>query len=66
VKQGTIPGSVNIRWATPNVSRSHRFTLTDVLEKHCQVRAMERLYDCSGVGTPVLFRNGIRMRPITE
>lgn len=60
VKNGTIPGSVNIPWTTLNPgSGADPFAIADTLEKRFGARSQEGLWDFSEAKTLILFCNGM-------
>ena len=60
VKNGTIPGSINIPWTTLNpMAGADPFTIADILQKKFGVRNQEGLWDFSNAKTLVLFCNGM-------
>ena len=60
VKNGTIPGSINIPWTTLSpTAGADPFTIADILQKRFGVRNQEGLWDFSDAKTLVLFCNGM-------
>ena len=60
VKNGTIPGSINISWKTLNPNAgADPFVITEILEKKFNVRSQEGLWDFSNAKTLILFCNGM-------
>ena len=60
LKNGTIPGSVNIPWTLLNPqSGADPFEIADILENRFGARSQEGLWDFSSAKTLVLFCNGI-------
>ena len=60
LRNGTIPGSVNIPWDTLSPSQgADPFDIADILEKRFGARATEGLWDYSSAKTLVLFCNGM-------
>ncbi len=60
LRNGTIPGSVNIPWTQLNVGQgADPFEITDLLENRFDVRIQEGIWDFSRVKTLVLFCNGM-------
>jgi rhodanese-related sulfurtransferase len=60
LKNGTIPGSVNIPWTSLNPqSGADPFEIADILENRFGARSQEGLWDFSSARTLVLFCNGI-------
>ena len=60
LRNGTIPGSVNIPWTTLTQAQgADPFDIADILEKTFGARATEGLWDFSGAKTLVLFCNGM-------
>ena len=60
LKNGTIPGSVNIPWTTLNPNAgADPFSISEILEQRFAVRSQEGLWDFSNAKTLVLFCNGI-------
>lgn len=60
LKNGTIPGSVNIPWTrlNPNAG-ADPFEIADILENSFGARSQEGLWDFSSARTLVLFCNGM-------
>lgn len=60
LKNGTIPGSVNIPWTTLNPGQgADPFEIAEIMEKRFGVRDQEGLWDFSRARTLVLFCNGM-------
>ena len=60
LRNGTIPGSVNIPWTSLTPAQgADPFDIADILEKKFGARATEGLWDYSGAKTLVLFCNGM-------
>lgn len=60
LRNGTIPGSVNIPWTKLNVGQgADPFEMADLLENRFGARIQEGIWDFSGVKTLVLFCNGM-------
>jgi rhodanese-related sulfurtransferase len=60
LKNGTIPGSVNIPWTQLNPqSGADPFEIADILENKFGARSQEGLWDFSSAKTLILFCNGI-------
>ncbi len=60
VKNGTIPGSVNIPWTSLKTDAgADPFTVADILRDRFNVRMQEGLWDFSEAKTLVLFCNGM-------
>ena len=60
VKDGTIPGSINIPWKTLSpTAGADPFSIADILEKKFGARSQEGLWDFTHAKTLVLFCNGI-------
>ena len=60
LRNGTIPGSVNIPWTTLNVGQgADPFDMADLIEKEFGARIQEGIWDFSRVKTLVLFCNGM-------
>jgi rhodanese-related sulfurtransferase len=60
VKNGTIPGSVNIPWTALNPAMgADPLSIGEILEERFNVREMEGLWDYSGARTLVMFCNGM-------
>ncbi len=60
VKNGTIPGSINIPWTQlkPGAG-ADPFTIADIFEKKFGAQSLEGLWDFSDAKTLVLFCNGM-------
>jgi len=60
IKNGTIPGSINIPWTElkPGAG-ADPFTIADILEKKFGAQSLEGLWDFSNAKTLVLFCNGM-------
>jgi rhodanese-related sulfurtransferase len=59
VRQGTLPGSVNIPWTTLNPEAgADPFAIADIFEQRFGARQQEGFWDFSGARTLVLFCNG--------
>jgi rhodanese-related sulfurtransferase len=59
VRNGTIPGSVNIPWTTLDAGQgADPFEIADILKERFNVRNREGLWDFTGARTLVLFCNG--------
>lgn len=60
VKNGTIPGSINIPWTTLSpTAGADPFKIADILQKQFGVRNQEGLWDFTDAKTLVLFCNGM-------
>jgi rhodanese-related sulfurtransferase len=60
VKNGTIPGSINIPWTTLTpTAGADPFSIADILQKRFGVRNQEGLWDFTDAKTLVLFCNGM-------
>ncbi|MEE9552272.1 MAG: rhodanese-like domain-containing protein [Gammaproteobacteria bacterium] len=60
VKNGTIPGSINIPWKALNPNAgADPFTIAEILEEKFGARSQEGLWDFSKAKTLVLFCNGM-------
>jgi len=60
LKNGTIPGSINIPWTRLNPSQgADPFEIADILESEFGARTQEGLWDFSVAKTLVLFCNGM-------
>lgn len=60
VREGTIPGSINIPWTMLNTDAgADPFQVADLMQQQFGVRGSEGLWDFSGAKTLVLFCNGI-------
>jgi rhodanese-related sulfurtransferase len=60
LKNGTIPGSVNIPWTRLNPqSGADPFEIAEILENRFGARSQEGLWDFSSARTLVLFCNGL-------
>ena len=60
LRNGTIPGSINIPWTTLNVGQgADPFDMADLIEKEFGARILEGIWDFSRVKTLVLFCNGM-------
>ena len=60
VKNGTIPGSINIPWTKLKPSEgADPFTIADILEQVFGAQSLEGLWDFSSAKTLVLFCNGM-------
>lgn len=60
VRNGTIPGSVNIPWTSLNPnSGADPFTIAEILEDQFNAQSLEGLWDYTDAKTLVLFCNGM-------
>jgi rhodanese-related sulfurtransferase len=60
VRNGTIPGTINIPWTRLNPDTgADPFIIEDILKEKFGVKTIEGLWDFSGARTLVLFCNGI-------
>lgn len=60
VKNGTIPGSINIPWTTLNPGAgADPFSIADIFREKFGVKTQEGLWDFSEAKTLVLFCNGM-------
>jgi len=60
VKNGTIPGSINLPWTElKQGAGADPFTIADILEKKFGAQSLEGLWDFSNAKTLVLFCNGM-------
>lgn len=60
VKNGTIPGSINIPWTElKQGAGADPFTIADILEERFGAQSLEGLWDFSNAKTLVLFCNGM-------
>ena len=60
LRNGTIPGSVNIPWTSLSVGQgADPFDMADLIEKEFGARTQEGIWDFSRVKTLVLFCNGM-------
>ena len=60
VKDGTIPGSINIPWKTLSpTAGADPFSIAEILEKKFGARSQEGLWDFTHAKTLVLFCNGM-------
>ena len=60
VKNGTIPGSINLPWTElKQGAGADPFTIADILENQFGAQSLEGLWDFSNAKTLVLFCNGM-------
>lgn len=60
VKNGTIPGSINIPWTElKQDAGADPFSIADILEKQFGAQSFEGLWDFSNAKTLILFCNGM-------